>query len=332
MNDNSSRLQLITVMVINIVSVVGVVILNKKLFSEEGFLFPNTLMALHFVITSVGIWMYQKISKFELPEQQPKTSTCLQISGLQLGSVMFVNYSLVYNSVGVYQILKLMNIPVICFAEYLLKNIRYPYTIKISLLLLISGVYLTTAGDVSVTFIGLVFGCLGTLSTALLQIKMKDLTADLTSQQSLLYTSPYTAMLFLCCAIITDDISVFLFTFQLTYHCMALLALSGIAALCINLSVFFIVGKTDPMSYQVVGHVKTVLVLLCGVMFFSHPFSLQNTSGMMVAMIGVIWYTKLKLQPAIKEAELPPTPENPEITICVSPALECQSPRHHEGL
>eukprot|EP01060_Flectonema_neradi_P039036 TRINITY_DN8428_c1_g1_i1.p1 TRINITY_DN8428_c1_g1~~TRINITY_DN8428_c1_g1_i1.p1 ORF type:complete len:354 (+),score=43.31 TRINITY_DN8428_c1_g1_i1:80-1063(+) len=295
-NDLKRRLQIASVMLLNIASAVGIVVMNKKLFDEWGFNFPNVLMTLHFLISWCGIVVYQRLGGFELakPEKLPSVKTCLSIATYQTMSVMLVNYSLVYNSIGVYQVLKLTSIPILCLMEYWIKGITYSVSIWISLILLLVGVYITTATDASGNMTGLLFGLAATVSSGSFQIKVKELTQGLNSEQGLYYTAPYVTVMFAIVSVVTDNVGS-LPSYSFTVSSCGLLLSSGLAALCINLSVYYIVGSTDPVTYQVVGHVKTVLVLAAGFIFFEAVMTSQNTIGMTIAMVGVVWYTRLKL-------------------------------------
>eukprot|EP01059_Diplonema_ambulator_P021099 TRINITY_DN3510_c0_g1_i1.p1 TRINITY_DN3510_c0_g1~~TRINITY_DN3510_c0_g1_i1.p1 ORF type:complete len:325 (+),score=65.93 TRINITY_DN3510_c0_g1_i1:49-1023(+) len=306
---DTSAIKTVLLMLLNIVSVVSIVILNKKIFSDEvGFMFPNVLMAFHFVVTAFGVLIYQRLGGFSLPEVAPSFKTTVPIALYQVSSVMFVNYSLVYNSVGLYQVLKLANIPVLCVMEYVLRGITYPLPIKMSLALLILGIGATTITDVAVNFWGLFHGTMATITTGALQIGVKDLSKGMSSQQSCLYVAPWSAVIFTAVSFLTDDWGK-LMVFQFTDSTTALLLSSGLAAFFINFTLFVIVGKTSPVTYQVVGHIKTILVIVCGFVFFAAPVQMRNVAGMAIAMAGVIWYTKEKLSSAQQPKSIEVEPE-----------------------
>ena len=42
-----------------------------------------------------------------------------------------------------------------------------------------------------------------------------------------------------------------------------------------------------------VGHVKTVLILAGGCLFFGEDMPLKKLAGISVAMVGIIWYTQV---------------------------------------
>lgn len=67
------------------------------------------------------------------------------------------------------------------------------------------------------------------------------------------------------------------------FHCVAI---SCVFALCVNISNYVVLGKTSPLTYQVLGHMKTILILVLGVVMFHKAVNLQNILGVVVAMAG----------------------------------------------
>ena len=49
--------------------------------------------------------------------------------------------------------------------------------------------------------------------------------------------------------------------------------------------------------YNVVGHVKTVIILAGGCVFFQDDMPLKKLAGISVAMVGIIWYTQASSDP-----------------------------------
>eukprot|EP01062_Namystynia_karyoxenos_P003419 TRINITY_DN11218_c0_g1_i1.p1 TRINITY_DN11218_c0_g1~~TRINITY_DN11218_c0_g1_i1.p1 ORF type:complete len:406 (+),score=140.79 TRINITY_DN11218_c0_g1_i1:131-1219(+) len=311
-SDNAEQIKTVFFMGLNIASVVSIVVMNKRIFRDYGFTFGNALMAIHYYVTAVCIFIYQRTGGFERLEQRPPVLPTVGAAGLQwngsllpiaifqIGSVMFVNWSLMYNSVGLYQILKLANIPVLCVIEYFWKGITYSTMVRLSLLVLIGGIGMTTASDFSFNWIGFTHGMIATLTTAAYQISVKDLSKGMTSVQSCYYVTPITAVLFTLAVPFTDDWRRLL-DYPFDTERAAVIVLSGFVAFAINLSVFVIVGRTSPLTYQVVGHVKTTLVLVSGFALFNAPADWRNICGMLLAMVGVVWYTDIKMKESAAE-------------------------------
>eukprot|EP00669_Euglena_mutabilis_P009822 TRINITY_DN4644_c0_g1_i1.p2 TRINITY_DN4644_c0_g1~~TRINITY_DN4644_c0_g1_i1.p2 ORF type:complete len:258 (-),score=46.62 TRINITY_DN4644_c0_g1_i1:310-1083(-) len=55
---------------------------------------------------------------------------------------------------------------------------------------------------------------------------------------------------------------------------------------------------TSPMTMQVLGHVKTMLIIVSGIVLFHAPTSPKSALGIAVAMLGAVAYTWLKAAPA----------------------------------
>jgi len=57
-------------------------------------------------------------------------------------------------------------------------------------------------------------------------------------------------------------------------------------ALGVNISNYLVLGKTSPLTYQVLGHMKTVLILILGFTVFKKPVDIRNVIGITIAMVG----------------------------------------------
>ncbi|KAG7552558.1 Sugar phosphate transporter domain [Arabidopsis thaliana x Arabidopsis arenosa] len=84
-------------------------------------------------------------------------------------SIFGMNVSLMWNSVGFYQIAKLSMISVSCLLEVVFDKIRYSRDTKISIGLVLVGVGVCTVTDVSVNTKGFVAAFVAVWSTALQQ-------------------------------------------------------------------------------------------------------------------------------------------------------------------
>lgn len=82
----------------------------------------------------------------------------------------------------------------------------------------------------------------------------------------------------------------------------AFLILSCTIAVGTNLSQFICIGRFTAVSFQVIGHMKTILVLTLGFVFFGKEgLNVQVILGMVVAVIGMVWYGNASSKPGGKE-------------------------------
>lgn len=69
-------------------------------------------------------------------------------------------------------------------------------------------------------------------------------------------------------------------------------------AILVNICSFTLIGMSSPVTYQVIGHLKTMLVLLGGMLLFgfngSNSRLLINLAGIFIAMVGVVCYGSIK--------------------------------------
>lgn len=83
------------------------------------------------------------------------------------------------------------------------------------------------------------------------------------------------------------------------------IVLSCIIAVGTNLSQFICIGRFTAVSFQVLGHMKTILVLTLGFFFFGKEgLNFHVALGMTIAVIGMIWYGIASSKPGGKERQV----------------------------
>lgn len=82
----------------------------------------------------------------------------------------------------------------------------------------------------------------------------------------------------------------------------------SLAVFC-NVSQYLCIGRFSAVSFQVLGHMKTVCVLILGWILFDSEMTLKNIIGMALAVAGMVVYswaveaekqTRAKFIPALK--------------------------------
>ena len=71
----------------------------------------------------------------------------------------------------------------------------------------------------------------------------------------------------------------------------AFIVLSCLISVSVNFSTFLVIGRTSPVTYQVLGHLKTCLVLAFGYVLLHDPFGWRNISGIVIALVGMVSYS-----------------------------------------
>jgi solute carrier family 35 protein E3 len=211
-----------------------------------------------------------------------------------------------WNSVGFYQIAKLTMIPVSCLLEVVLDNVRYSRDTKLSIILVLAGVAVCTVTDVSVNAKGFIAAVIAVCSTALQQYYVHYLQRkySIGSFNLLGHTAPAQAASLLLVGPFMDywltNKRVDAYDYGLTS--VLFIILSCTIAVGTNLSQFICIGRFTAVSFQVLGHMKTILVLFMGFIFFGKEgLNLHVVLGMTIAIAGMIWYGNASSKPGGKE-------------------------------
>ncbi|PWZ31236.1 UDP-rhamnose/UDP-galactose transporter 5 [Zea mays] len=288
----------------NVTTSVGLIMVNKALMATYGFTFATTLTGLHFATTTVMTLVFRWVGLSQ-PSQLPLPDLAKFVVFSNL-SIVGMNVSLMWNSVGFYQIAKLCMIPASCLLEVVLDRVHYSRDTRLSIAVVLAGVAVCTVTDVSVNARGLVAAVVAVWSTALQQYYVHFLQRkhSLNSFSLLGHTAPAQAGSLLLAGPFVD----YLLTGQRVDHfsfsslALFFLALSCFIAIGVNLSQFICIGRFSAVSFQVLGHMKTVLVLSLGFLFFGKEgLSLQVVVGMALAVLGMVWYGNASAKPGGKE-------------------------------
>ncbi|GKV39875.1 hypothetical protein SLEP1_g47577 [Rubroshorea leprosula] len=288
----------------NVVTSVGIIIVNKALMATYGFSFATTLTGLHFatttLVTAVLRWLGY-IHPSHLPFKE-----LLKFILFANFSIVGMNISLMWNSVGFYQIAKLSMIPVSCFLEVMMDKIRYSRDTKLSIAVVLLGVGVCTITDVSVNTKGFVAAFIAVWSTSLQQYYVHHLQRrySLSSFNLLGHTAPSQAGTLLLIGPFLDYwlTNKRVDTYNYTTVSVMFITLSCTIAVGTNLSQFICIGRFTAVSFQVLGHMKTILVLILGFFFFGKEgLNLQVVLGMIIAVAGMIWYGNASSKPGGKE-------------------------------
>lgn len=290
-------------LVLNVVSSVGVIFINKRLvFQSAGFHFGTALTVTHFIVTFIGCLAFAKFGFFELKKLELKR--VISISLAFCGYVVFNNLSLLTNSVGFYQITKILCTPLIVLIEWLTEGKRQSTATLVSLVPVCLGIAVAVYADSKITYIGCFWAALAVISNSFYTIwgKTRQQALNVTPMQILSYQAPLSAAMLVLAAPAMDDMPAFM-AFQYTPYAITCIALSCLFAFGVNFSFFLFVGQTSPLTMNVVGYLKTVLVFAGGFIFFEDSLTPQTAIGISLTLLGVALYSKAKLAPAVKSNE-----------------------------
>ncbi|XP_039625721.1 solute carrier family 35 member E3 [Polypterus senegalus] len=282
-------------LLVNLLSSICIVFINKWIYVQYGF--PNmTLTLVHFVVTWLGLYLCQKMDIFAPKSLQPSKIFLLALSFC--GFVAFTNLSLQNNTIGTYQLAKAMTTPVIIVIQTVYYKKTFSTKIKLTLIPISVGVVLNSYYDVKFNFLGMLFAVLGVLVTSLYQVWVgaKQHELQVNSMQLLYYQAPMSSA-FLLLIIpffepLTGEGGIF---GPWSVSAVVMVLFSGVIAFLVNLSIYWIIGNTSPVTYNMFGHFKFCITLLGGYMLFEDPLSLNQGLGILCTMFGILSYTHFKL-------------------------------------
>ncbi|XP_029127032.1 UDP-xylose transporter 3 [Cajanus cajan] len=278
---------------LSVVSSVSIVICNKALMSTLRFIFATTLTSWHLLVTFCSLHVALKMRFFEhKPFDQKAVMGFGILNGISIG---LLNLSLGFNSVGFYQMTKLAIIPCTILLEILFLGKKFSKRIQLSLAILLLGVGIATVTDLQLNALGSFLSLLAVITTCVAQIMTNTIQKKFkVSSTQLLYQScPYQSATLLISGPYLDKLltNLNVFAFNYTTQVLTVIILSCLISIAVNFSTFLVIGKTSPVTYQVLGHLKTCLVLAFGYIIVHDPFSWRNILGILVAMVGMILYS-----------------------------------------
>ncbi|KAK4539633.1 hypothetical protein RGQ29_031891 [Quercus rubra] len=279
----------------NIISSVGIIMANKQLMSPSGFAFAfaTTLTGFHFSVTAL-VGLVSNAAGYSASKHVPMWEL-LWFSIVANMSITGMNFSLMLNSVGFYQISKLSMIPVVCVMEWILHGKHYSKEVKMAVTVVVVGCGICTVTDMNVNAKGFLCACVAILSTSFQQISIGSLQKkySVSSFELLSKTAPIQALSLLILGPVIDYYLTgkLLLNYKLSSGAFFFILLSCSLAVFCNVSQYLCIGRFSAVTFQVLGHMKTVCVLTLGWLLFDSQLTLKNILGVVLAVVGMVVYS-----------------------------------------
>ncbi|XP_054016596.1 solute carrier family 35 member E3-like [Hylaeus anthracinus] len=297
-------------LILNIFFSIVIVLLNKWLYVHTGF--PNiTLSMIHFIMTFVGLIICERFDVFSIKDIAIKDMMLIAMTFC--GFVVLTNLSLAHNTVGTYQVAKMLTTPCVVIMQMVFYKKHFSMLVKLTLIPIILGVVINFYYDIQFNIIGTIYATLGVLVTSLYQVmvNIKQREFQMDPMQLLYYQAPLSAiMLFFIVPFLEPMEQTFAHSWSLIDILMVVL--SGVIAFFVNLTSYWIIGKTSPLTYNMVGHSKFCLLLQGGSLMFHETLAINQVIGITLTLTGIILYAHVKMRdartaiPSYKEKERKP--------------------------
>jgi len=258
----------------------------------------------------VGMQLFLRFGIFE--EKKVEKSKLFSLAAAYVGYIVLCNLNLNINPVGFYQISKIAVAPAVLVINSLFYGKHSSIRVISSICVVCLGVGLATVSDpeISSNVFGLMVGLGSVLATALYQIWAGSIQKELSlgSMQLLHQYIPLAAAQLGAVVVLFEPLGIFskqegtIFGYEYTLGAVTAILISAVLGLLVNLSTFLVIGATSSLTYNVVGHVKTVIILTGGVVFFGDVMSGKKILGILLSMAGIVWYSQIKLSEASTQA------------------------------
>jgi solute carrier family 35 protein E3 len=211
-------------------------------------------------------------------------------------NVILPNLSLAFSSVTFYQVARILLTPVVAIMNYILYKSTLPRNAILSLIPACFGVGMVSyydsqpADDSKVkttSGLGVIFAFAGIFASSLYTVWIASYHRKLkmSSMQLLYNQAPSSAFLLLYVIPFVDTFPVWT---QVPVNRWVLIMISGLFAALINISQFFIIAQTGPVSSTVIGHVKTCTIVALGWISSGRAIGDKSVLGVFTAIGGII--------------------------------------------
>ncbi|KAK7888490.1 hypothetical protein LTR67_008836 [Exophiala xenobiotica] len=279
-------------MLLNIFTTVTIVFLNKIVFSDPQLGKCQISIAIwHFTATTIVLFLSTRRPFHAFEAVRISWRQVLPICIFFAGFLLLGNLSLALNSVDFYQLAKIMTTPTVVALNFILFRKGISSSALLAVIATCLGVGLVTAKSLRTNGLGSIVASAAFTVTALYQVwigkKIEDLKVS--PPQLLLNQAPAAVVLLLFIAPFVDTVPDFS---TIPSNVLYALFLSGLIASLLNLSQFSIIGRTSPLTFNVVSQVKTIAILGISWMSTGKQLSLLEITGVFMALGGAWAYTQ----------------------------------------
>lgn len=300
----AARRKFLTWTAINMAATIGIVFTNKAIFNDPAFKMMQTSFAsFHFICTGMTLYI---VSRPRIGAFVPKRAGIVEMLPLAFAmclNVVLPNLSLAFSTVTVYQLCRVLLTPMTAIINFTFYHATIPFQAAMALIPVCLGVGITSYYDIkpsseptveNTSLTGVVFALCGVLAssayTVLIGAYHKKLS--MSSSQLLLNQAPISSVMLMFAIPIVDKIPDLSIVPQYRW---AMIIMSGGFASLINISQFFIVAGSGPVSSTVVGHLKTVSIVGIGWAVSGKSVTDMSALGVLMTIGGIVVYSYIML-------------------------------------
>ncbi|KAF7559331.1 hypothetical protein G7046_g4821 [Stylonectria norvegica] len=292
-------------MTVNTLATVGIVFTNKAIFSDPSWkLCQLTFASFHFLVTWLTLHVLSRPSFAYFVPRRASIKHLIPLAVSMCLNVVLPNLSLAFSSVTFYQIARILLTPTVALMNYFMYSAKLsrkaimaliPACLGVGVVSYYDSLPVADANIKTTSPLGVMFAFTGIFSSSLYTIWIASYHKKLqmSSMQLLHNQAPLASFLLLYAIPFLDTFPTWT---SVPVNRWLMVLLSGIFASLINISQFFIVAQTGPVSSTVVGHVKTCTIVALGWMISGRTIGDKSIIGVVVALGGIIGYSMVMLE------------------------------------
>lgn len=281
---------------LNTFSTLGLIFLSKRVFEDKQLKACQLMVVMwHFTATGLVLFVSTRgpFRAFKAIRLSPWQM--LPVCAFFAGYVVLGNLSLTYNSIGFYQLSKVMTTPCVVLINFVLFRKTVTRYMLAAILATCIGVSFTINETAKTQLVGVIIAVMAFCSTALYQIWIGKKIEDfgVSAPQLLLNQAPISVLLLFPFVPFFDKVpDLSIVPTNILYSVCA----SGVMASLYNLSQFLIIGRTSALTFNIVSHLKTILILSIGWYSEGKVLSGKEWFGVALALGGGWVYSHLALK------------------------------------
>lgn len=249
-----------------------------------------SVAAWHFLATGAVLYLATLVGMF--PAVRIPIRTMLPISSFFAGFLVLGNLSLTFNSLGFYQLAKVMTTPTVVLLNFLLFRTTISKWSFLAVVAVCAGVLMVLTTGMADNLLGTVTAVAAFVVTGLYQIWIGKNIADLkvSGSQLLLNQAPVAAGILLVLALFVDTVpNVPEISSSASYALFG----SGILASMLNLSQFLVIERSNALTFNVISQVKTIIIVSLSWYSEGRNLTLTDVLGVTLTLSGAYAYSVL---------------------------------------
>lgn len=280
----------------NFLSTIAVTFVNKICFSKVQFGYPAALSNLHFLVTLVGVEALHRAKLFERQTLDLRDRNVVALVVVVGVVTPLNNTSLKLNSIGVYQIFKLLVTPCVVLLEYALD--RRVLSKRRAAALAVVCLFVVISSGAALTFSarGTAYALLWVPLAALYKVQWGRVRrkCDCSTLALMRAVLPYAMCVQAALSPLVDPPGVLGFAW--TREAVLWLGLSGACAFLVNFSGFLVMGNVGALAHVLLGQLKTAIIMVGAAVVFGSTYSPTQMLGAGGAVLAIVFYSHITIQ------------------------------------